>query len=73
MRPELAVGGVKGDVGVVKCPAWFRVARAVAAGGEGGWIGAGVHADLCDLVDHGHLASFGLPWWQGPGVKLRAA
>jgi hypothetical protein len=39
----------------------------------GGWVGAGVHADLCDLVDHGHLASFGLPWWQGPGAKLRSA
>ena len=25
------------------------------------------------LVDHGHLASFGLPSWQGPGAKLATA
>jgi hypothetical protein len=52
-------------VGVVNRPAWFRVGCVVAARVGSGWVGAGVHADLYDLVDHGHLASFGLPCGKG--------
>jgi len=36
-----------------------------------GWRLPGAHADLCDLTEVGHLASFGLPYGEGPGRHAR--
>jgi hypothetical protein len=71
-RCELAIGLVKrGLWACCSAPLAFGVDPFMKLGGEAG--GAGVHADLCDLGDHGHLASFGLRSWQGPGAKLTSA
>jgi len=59
---ELAVGRVKRLGGRGEASHLVLGLFGLLELGGGEWLdGAGVHADLCDLLDHGHLASFGLP------------
>ena len=65
--PNPAVGRVKRVRGHVGVSPWLGLVDAVGLGG--GVLGSVRASTLtyATCVDHGHLASFGLPWWRRAG------